>query len=155
MARLLRAAARAFGAARYLITDQGGEFTGDIFRKTAARLGILQRFGTKDRLFATARIERFWRTLKEAARLKTLQPLTVNDLERRLETTLTYYLCFRPHQALDAATPAEVLLGIEPMCRKASSPPRAQQGERPQETPFTIAFLDPDRRAFPILKKTA
>ena len=70
MARLLKTAARSFGAARYLITDQGGEFTGRLFRKTATRLGIRQRFGTVGNLFATARLERFWRTLKDTASLR-------------------------------------------------------------------------------------
>jgi transposase InsO family protein len=155
MARLLKSAARSFGRAKYVITDQGGEFKGSVFRKAAARLGIQHRFGTRDRLFATARLERFWRTLKEAARLRTLQPLTLGDLEQRLETTLTHYLCFRPHQALDGATPAEVFLGTEPLCRAASSPPRGRRGEGPRRTPFTVGFLDPDRRMFPMLRKAA
>ncbi len=155
MARLLKTAVRAFGKAKYLITDQGGEFTGGIFQKTAARLGILQRLGTKHRIFATARLERFWRTLKQTARLRLEPPLTSEDLERRLETTLTHYLCFRPHQGLKGATPAEAFLGIEPAFKTAVAPPRARRGEGAQQAPFTIGFLDLDRRTFPILKKTA
>jgi len=152
MARLLRTAVKVFGKAKYLITDQGGEFKGKVFRKTAARLGIIQRFGTKDRIFATARLERFWRTLKETARLRLQPPLTADDLERRLETTLTHYLCLRPHQALHGATPAEVFFGKEPACRMAGSPPRGRPGEGTAEPPFMIDFLDPDKRAFPLLK---
>jgi hypothetical protein len=41
MARLLKAAVRAFGPPRYLITDLGSEFDGKVFRKAAARLGIV------------------------------------------------------------------------------------------------------------------
>jgi transposase InsO family protein len=152
MARLLRTAVKAFGKAKYVITDQGGEFKGAVFRKTAARLGIVHRFGTVGRIFATARLERFWRTLKQTANLKNDQPLTVYDLERRLETALAYYLCFRPHQGLHGATPAEAFLGIEPSCTKATSPPRGRPGEGPQEAPFVIGFLDPDKCALPILK---
>lgn len=154
MARLLKSAARAFGNAKYVITDQGGEFKGQIFRKTAARLGILQRFGTVDNIFATARLERFWRTLKEAANLKNDQPLTVEDLERRLERTLTYYLCFRPHQGLKGATPAEAFVGV-PCRENVASPPRGQRGEGPSESPFTVAFVNVGNGSFPILKKTA
>jgi transposase InsO family protein len=62
MARLLRMAARTFGSPKYLITDQGREFTGKVFAKAVARLGIVQRFGSTQNIFATARIERFWRT---------------------------------------------------------------------------------------------
>ena len=155
MARLLKSAVRAFGTAKYVITDQGGEFKGKLFRKTAARLGIIQRFGTKDRIFATARLERFWRTLKETASLKRDQPLTLEDLERRLELALTYYLCFRPHQGLHGATPAEAFLGTEPACQRAGSPPRGRVGEGRKDAPFTVDFLDRDKRDFPILKKTA
>jgi transposase InsO family protein len=155
MARLLKTAVKIFGKARYVITDQGGEFKGELFQKTAARLGIIQRFGTKDRIFATARLERFWRTLKQIASLKRDQPLTLEDLEPRLELALTYYLCFRPHQGLHGATPAEAFLGIEPARHSAVSPPRGRVGEGRKDAPFTVDFLDRDKRGFPILKKTA
>jgi transposase InsO family protein len=155
MAKLLKAAVRTFGKARYVITDQGGEFKGKVFRKTAARLGIRHRFGTKDRIFATARLERFWRTLKELTNVKTDQPLDLADLEQRLETALTFYLCFRPHQGLSGAVPVEAFLGIEPAHEKAVAPPRGRAGEGPQEPPFEIAFLDPHTRTLPILKKKA
>jgi len=74
MARLLKAAVRAFGAPKYLITARGGEFTGSVFRRTIARSGVVQRFGSTHNLFATARLERFWRTLKEASRLRLHPP---------------------------------------------------------------------------------
>jgi transposase InsO family protein len=57
MAKLLKTALRAFGKAKYVVTDRGKEFTGKVFEKTADRLGIQHRLGTKDRLFATARLE--------------------------------------------------------------------------------------------------
>jgi len=155
MARLLKTAVRTFGKAKYVITDQGGEFKGRIFRKTAARLGIRQRFGTVDRIFATARLERFWRTLKEIGRLKVEQPLILEDLERSLELALTYYLCFRPHQGLHGSTPGEAFLGTEPACHTAISPPRGRRGEGEKDAPFTIGFLDPGNRDLPILKKIA
>jgi hypothetical protein len=59
------------------------------------------KFGGED-LFATARLERFWRTLKHTASLRLQPPLTICDLERRLEVTLTHYLCFRAHQGSEA-----------------------------------------------------
>ncbi len=152
MAKLLTTAIRAFGRAKYVVTDQGGEFTGKIFRKTAARLGIVHRFGTKDRIFATARLERFWRTLKELSSVKADQPLNLDDLERRLALPLAHYLCFRPHQGLHGATPAEVFLGRDPANKHAVAPPRGRAGEGPQQPAFEVRFLDPDQRTFPILK---
>ena len=50
MARLLRTAARSFGTPKYLITDQGTEFTGKVFRKAVSRLGIVHRFGSTQNL---------------------------------------------------------------------------------------------------------
>jgi transposase InsO family protein len=151
MARLLKTAARPFGTAKYLITDQGAEFAGKVFRRAASRLGIQQRFGTVGKLFATARLERFWRTLKETARIRPDEPLTIEDLERRLETTLAHYLCFRGHQGLRGATPAEAFCGVDPACDRAASPPRARAGERPAGLAFRFGFLDPTRRSFPVL----
>lgn len=156
MARLLRAAARAFGAPRYLITDLGGEFTGRLFRKTVRRLGVVQRFGSKENLYATARLERFWRTLKEGARLYRFGlPLTLADLEGRLATALVHYVCLRPHEALQGATPAETFFGAEPACRRAIEPQRGRPGEGTAGPPFGLAYLDPANRHFPVLTAAA
>ena len=152
MARLLKTAVRAFGAPKYLITDLGPEFIGTIFRRTAARLGILQRFASRENHHATARLERFWRTLKDTASLRLQAPLTIHDLERRLELALARYLGHRPHQGLNGATPAESFLGLPPAHQRAASPPRGRPGEGPDRPPFTIDFLDPNQRSFPILK---
>jgi hypothetical protein len=94
-------------------------------------------------------------TLKNTASLRLQPPLTLGDLERRLETTLAYYLCFRPHQGLRGATPAEALLGVEPACRGAKSPPRGRLGEGGADLSFTVGFLDRDRRALPVLLAAA
>jgi transposase InsO family protein len=151
MARLLKTAVRAFPRPKYLITDLGGEFRGRIFRKATARLGIVQRFASSDNIYATARLERFWRTLKQIARLRLFRPLTVNDLEQRLELALLPYVCFRPHQGLENATPAEVLLSLEPAANRAGSPPRGRPGEGPPYAPFAVDFLDRQHRALPVL----
>jgi transposase InsO family protein len=152
MARLLRMAATAFGRPKYVITDLGPEFAGKVFRRTAARLGIVQRFASREHHHATGRLERFWRTLKDTASLRLQAPLTVQDLERRLEPALAHYLCHRPHQGLAGATPAEAFLGAPPAHLSAASPPRGRPGEGPDRPPFTLDFLDPERQAFPILK---
>jgi transposase InsO family protein len=156
MAILFRTAASTFGAPKYVITDQGGEFAALAFRKAVTRLGALQRFASKNNLFATARLERFWRTLKESAGLYRLGlPLTADDLEQRLALALLHYVCFRPHEGLRGATPAETLTGIEPACRNALEPPRGRPGEGPTASPFQIEHLDRANRRFPILKPAA
>jgi transposase InsO family protein len=156
MARLLMLARRAFTIPKYVITVLGGEFTGKRFARAVARLGAVQRFASADTLYATARLERFWRTLKQSARLRFLGlPLTVEDLERRLEEALAYYIVFRPHEGLGGAVPAEALLGLERSPDAAVEPPRGRPGERSAVVPpFTIAHFG-DSRVFPILTVAA
>jgi transposase InsO family protein len=156
MAALLRRAARAFANPRYVITDLGGEFRARVFSTAVKRLGANQRFAAADSIKATARLERFWRTLKETARLRgILLPLTAEDLEHRLQAALVFYLCFRPHEGLGGATPAEVFLGLDPAHGRAVKPPRGLPGQPPTEHPFAIEYLDPASRSFPILKRAA
>jgi transposase InsO family protein len=156
MARLLRNAGRQFAHPRYLVSDLGGEFTARIFRKTAARLGVIQRFASADSLKATSRLERFWLTLKHAAGLYGLhRPLTVACLEARLERFLVHYLCFRPHEGLAGAVPGEVFLGREPLHKTAIEPPRGLRGNGTSEPPFEVAYLDSAARRYPILKLAA
>jgi transposase InsO family protein len=152
MAKLLRAAARCVPAPQYVLTDRGGEFTGKLFERAVSRLGAIHRFGSVDNLFATARLERFWKTVKTLAGLRLRPPLTLDDLDRRLENALTYYLVFRPHQGLHGATPTEALLGLEPACPKALKPPRGRPGEGPPLSPFAIDFLDRETKSFPFLR---
>jgi transposase InsO family protein len=134
-----------------VITDRGGEFTGKVFSKAAGRLGIVQRFASTQNAFATARLERFWRTLKDTSGIRLQPPLTIEDLERRLEMTLTHYVLFRPHQGLHGATPAEAFLGMDPACLLAVSLPRGRPGEGPVDAPIAIDFLDREKQAFPFL----
>jgi transposase InsO family protein len=155
MARLLAATARALGAPKYLITDLGGEFRARIFARTVSRLGVRQRFASAANIHATARLERFWRTLKDSASLRLHRPLTLQDLERRLDVALAHYILFRPHQGLHGATPAEALLGAEPRCAAAQSAPRGRAGEGPSDSPFSVAYLDRRSRRFPVLLKAA
>jgi transposase InsO family protein len=156
MARLFRRAVRSFGHPKYLLTDLGGEFTGRMFLKTVARLGTRQRFACADNLYATARLERFWRTLKETADLYRLHlPLTQADLERRLAAALVHYVCIRPHEGLNGATPAEAFLGLEPAHRSAVEAPRGRRSEGPLESPFMIEHLDPELQCYPVLKPIA
>jgi hypothetical protein len=81
-------------------------------------------------------------------------PLDRDDLEQRLEIALLFYVCFRPHDGLKGATPAEAFVGAEPKHLSAVEPPRGRPGEGPAETPFRIEYLDPEQR-LPVLKPAA
>jgi len=152
MAALFRRAVRAYRRPKYLITDLGTEFTAGAFKRTVRRLGSVQRFASAGSLEATARLERYWRTLKDSAGLHGLQlALTLDDLERRLELALLHYICFRPHEGLDGATPLEVFLREEPACLKAVEPPRGRPREGKGAAPVRVVFLDHANRRFSIL----
>lgn len=153
-ARLLRRTVRAFGRPRYVITDLGSEFKG-AFKKMLRRLGVIQRWRRKDYLAATARLESFWRTLKNTARLRLPVFLTLEDLERRLAPALLHYVHFRPHRGLQGATPAEAFLGLDPACRRARRAPTGLPREGALSVPFRIAMLAPQEQLFPVLVPVA
>jgi hypothetical protein len=76
------------------------------------------------------------------------------QLERRLDTALTHYALFRPHQTLKGATPAETFFGDEPAYRSAVRPPRATDPNVPAAVPFRFSHLDAEQR-FPIVENIA
>lgn len=153
-AALVKRAVRSFGRPKYVITDLGSEFKGG-FKKTLARLGVVQRFRRKDYVAGTARLESFWRTLKNTASLRLPVFLTLEDLERRLVPALWHYVCYRPHQGLHGATPAEAFLGLEPACQRAGRAPRGRPEDGDRQVPFRIEMLSPTERLFPILVPAA
>ncbi len=146
IARLFKKAAAAHGSPRHFVSDQGTQFTAAAFRKTLERIGTRQRFGAVGKIGSIALIERFWRTLKGLLALRSLRPLVVGDLRRRLALGLFYYAYLRPHEALGGATPAEIYFASTPVHLAAVHPPRGTPGQRPRASPFAIRFLDPERR---------
>ncbi|MGH9461053.1 MAG: integrase core domain-containing protein [Vicinamibacteria bacterium] len=134
---------------------KGRQFTAKRFHKTLRRLGTRQRFGAVGKYGSIAIIERLWRTLKDALRLRTFKPLTKRALERRLELGVHHYTCLRPHQGLGGATPEEIYFGRQPAHLAALHPPRARPREGPTDLPFEIAYLDPDQMLPVLIRKAA
>jgi len=151
---VIEAALRAHGRPRHFVSDQGAQFTAQVFRENLAAHGIRQRFGAVGKHGSIGIIDRFFRTLKESLGLPTWKHLYREDLERRLDTALVHYALFRPHQALRGATPAETFFGDEPACRSAVTPPRAMDAAAPTVVPFRFSHLDAERR-FPIVERVA
>ena len=152
---LLRSAVRRFGAPRYFVSDQGSEFTGFALQRYLNHLRVRHRFGAIGQSGSIAIIERLWRTLKQSLRARyPAPPLRFAELEERLRLELLYYTRFRPHQALDGATPAEVYYGTTPRALTAVRPPRARPREGPNELPVRFVFLDQEQR-IPILIRNA
>jgi transposase InsO family protein len=138
MARLFKTAVKSFGVPTYLITDLGGQFISSTFAKTVARSGALPRFAAVENLYANARLERFWKTLKGIGLLKLIPPLTFKDFETRTAIALYYYIHFRPHTSL-GATPAQTFYGAKVMA--ATAPPRGLEGQVVQPSPIDVEFV--------------
>jgi transposase InsO family protein len=157
VARLLGAAARRFGPPRHSVSDHGVQFTSSAFERALARLGVCHRYGAIGRSGSIAIIERFFRTLKTIARLRSKPPLLRGDLERRLTSTFDYYAWLRPHQGLAGATPVEVYLGKKPVYLEAVAPPRGRRGEGTgiPPPPFEVRYLDPEHRLPYLVRKAA
>ena len=154
MTRLLRTTVHRFGPPQHFASDKGKQFTAKRFRKSLRRLGARQRFGAIGKYGSIAIIERLWRTLKDALKLRSFKPLVKADLQQRLHLGLYYYTYLRPHQGLGGATPAEIHFGHTPAHWTAVPPPRARPREGPVDSPFEIAYLDADR-LLPVLTRKA
>ena len=157
VARLFAATARRFGPPRHSVSDQGAQFTSRAFELALDRLGVRHRYGAIGRSGSIAIIERFFRTLKTIARLRSKPPLLRGDLERRLTGAFDYYAWLRPHQGLAGATPAEVHLGKNPARLAAVTPPRGRHGEGTgiPPPPFEIRYLDPEHHLPYLVRKAA
>ncbi len=121
LARIMR---EANTVPRYLVTDQGGQFTDKAFRRWSRRRGIHQRFGAVRQYGSIAVIERLIRTIKQECTRRLLVPYTNRSLSRELSLFAAWYNTERPHQGLSAATPDETYRDISPACMQPRFEPR-------------------------------
>ena len=90
-------------------TDQGCQFTSDIFTAALIEKEILISMDAKGRAIDNIFIERFWRTIK----YEWLHQWTFEngrELHHAIEKYITKYNHSRSHQSIGDATPAEVYL---------------------------------------------
>jgi len=91
-------------------TDQGSQFTSEIFTGTLEQHGIRISMDGKGSYNDNLFIERLWRTVKyEEVYLKAYQD--GRDARTSLDTYFRFYNTGRPHQSLEYRTPAEVYAG--------------------------------------------
>lgn len=88
-------------------TDQGVQFTSEMFTRTLERRKIAISMDGKGRAFDNIFIERFWRSLKyEEVYLKAYEDGF--EAHKSIATYLRFYNTKRRHQALGRRTPAAV-----------------------------------------------
>jgi putative transposase len=91
-------------------TDQGSQFSSDIWVYTMTDNGIKQSMDGKGRAIDNIFIERFWRSYKYEY-LYLNAPGSGKELYKETETYINFYNFERGHQSLNRKTPAEVFFG--------------------------------------------
>ena len=107
-----RAIRTALSYPRHLITDHGGQFTDDGFRRWYRRRGIRQHFGAVEKYGSLSGVERLIRTIKNECTRKLLVSYDRTGLRSELSLFVEWYNGHRPHSTLDARTPDEVYFAL-------------------------------------------
>ena len=115
-----------YGKPEIINSDQGRQYTSDLWINLAKDLNIKVSMTGKGRCNDNAYIERFWRSLKyEWLKLKFI-PI-VEKLKMELENFVKWYNNERPHQALNYLTPDEKAYGFMDKFYNLPTIPQAQQ----------------------------
>jgi putative transposase len=144
------------GKPRHFVSDQGSQFTAEVFRDALEKLGIQQRIGAVGEHGSIGLIDRFFRTLKQDLHVaknspRPRWPWSLADFERRLVPALVRYAYCRPHSALGGRVPVEAFFGIPDLGALTNLAPRGRPGDPSAECPFEVVFLDADHDTLPIL----
>lgn len=103
----LEAAIKDYGAPEIFNTDQGSQFTSEIFTGVLRNSGIIISMDGRGRALDNIFVERLWRTVKyEEIYLKKHDNL--QDLLMGLTSYFLFYNEERQHQSLDYQTPSQV-----------------------------------------------
>lgn len=106
-ANLLRETIEKYGCPAIFNTDQGSQFTSDIFIKVLEEYEIQISMDGRDRALDNIRIERLWRSLKyEDIYLKRYE--TMQELKAGVDAYFKFYNTERFHQSLDYEVPDEM-----------------------------------------------
>ncbi|MBK7287307.1 MAG: transposase [Flavobacteriales bacterium] len=92
-------------------TDQGSQYTSDLFTGALLQEGIKVSMDGKGRATDNAFIERLWRSVKQQCVYRH-SPADGNELRSLLAEYFAYYNHQRPHQHLDGLTPAHLYFGL-------------------------------------------
>jgi transposase InsO family protein len=108
MLGMLVAALRRHGAPDALYLDNGSTYVGDALRLGCERLGVTLIHARPYDPQARGKMERFWRTLREACLDHAGQLTSLHDVQVRLGAFLDQHYHHAPHAGLLGKTPASV-----------------------------------------------
>ncbi|MGM0945105.1 MAG: IS3 family transposase [Bacteroidota bacterium] len=109
---VLQEAISQYGCPEIINTDQGSQFTSEIFTQSVFSNGIRLSMDGKGRAIDNVFIERFWRTIKYE-KIYLNPPQDGLDLYAQLAEYMDYYNHRRRHSSLDNRIPAEAYSMIE------------------------------------------
>jgi transposase InsO family protein len=135
MVALVQRAAARHGAFKHLVTDQGHQFTAELFRHAVTALGTRQRFGAVGQTHSLGLIDRFFRTVKFDLHQRLILPWNRRDFERWLHAALVRYAYLRPHASLVGRVPAELYFGLADQRPFLNYAPRDGQRSRGRTVP--------------------
>jgi transposase InsO family protein/DNA-binding transcriptional regulator YiaG len=107
---------------KYLVSDQGVQFTAAEFRAWCKAKNIKQRFGAVGKHGSIAVTERVILTYKDGCTRRILVPVSRNDMVEETQLFVEWYNNHRPHMLLGGKTPNEVYFG----CCAANAKPRIE-----------------------------
>jgi len=111
---------------KYIVCDQGVQFTSDGFKAWCKRKSIRPRYGAVHKYGSIAVIERFIKSLKDEWLRRLIIPLRLEAMRNELSAYTSWFNEHRPHQALDGRTPLEVYRDLVPANEARRFEPRAK-----------------------------
>lgn len=110
-AQVLEEAIAIHGKPEIINTDQGSQFTSDIFTSTVLKNDIKLSMDGKGRATDNAFIERLWRSVKYE-KLYLHPPVDGIDLYLKLDNYFEYYNNKRRHQSIDDERPVDIYKNV-------------------------------------------
>ena len=99
---------------KYIVCDQGVQFTGTGFKEWCKRNNIRPRYGAVHRYGSIAVIEWFIKSLKDEWLRRLIIPLRLPAMRNEMSAYVSWFNEHRPHQSLDGRTPLEVYYDLIP-----------------------------------------
>jgi putative transposase len=110
-----------YGKPEIFNTDQGCQFTSEVFIQTLLKAGITISMDGRGRALDNIFVERLWRTVKyEDVYIKGYQ--TIPEAQEGLKDYFDYYNMERRHSSLKHNTPWTIFSGLEMMASKVAIP---------------------------------
>jgi transposase InsO family protein len=142
---------------KYIICDQGKQFTSSGFKVWCKRKNIRPRYGAAHRYGSIAVIERFIKSLKDEWLRRLIIPLHLQAMKKELSVYCSRFNEHRPHQALNGCTPRDIyrnpaLLDLSPCTRPRHERSTIHNVMQPHPRLKLVVTYHEGRRHLPIIE---